>query len=250
MRALFSGNNWFAWIAFGLAAGMLLGVALTRWLTKRAARNLRRIPKRWPLSARLVANTDERKVWRWLTGAFFEHSIMIKMPVTRFLLPRTPDHGLHWYELLSGVYCTFTVLTQDGQVVGCVDVQSKFRPLRTNHKLKETLLHQCGIAYLVLESDQLPSLSEIRSEFLGETASMARDSEQDDNAIRMASNNLRASLMRQRNTRGSDRMPLSADSNYGSLDKWDRPGEASQYESSWHENSFVTPLDSRRGSLK
>jgi hypothetical protein len=245
----FSGGAWLGWVVVGLLFGSLIGALAATWLVKRAARNRRRIPKRWPLSARLVANTDERKVWRWLAGAFFEHAIMIKMPVTRFLLPRTQEHGLHWYELLSGVYCTFSVVTPEGQVVGCVDVQSKLRRSRSNHKLKETLLHQCGIAYLVVESGHLPSLSEIRSEFLGEMASMTRESDREDAAIRLASSNLRASLMQQRNTRSSDRAPLSGDSGHSSV-RGSRRSEQSQYASAWHDNSFIMPLDSRRGDLR
>jgi hypothetical protein len=248
MRSL-SGGAWFAGVVIALLVGLALGALLNHWLARRAARARRRIPKRWPLSARLVANTDERKVWRWLSGAFFEHAVMIKMPVTRFLLPRTQEHGLHWYELLSGVYCTFAVITQEGQVIGCVDVQSKLRRSRSNHKLKETLLHQCGIGYLVVESNHLPSLSEIRSEFLGEMASMTRDSERDGTAIRVASSSLRASLLQQRNTRSSDRAPLSVESGHGH-DRASRRDEASQYASVWHDNSFIMPLDSRKGDLR
>jgi Protein of unknown function (DUF2726) len=246
---VFSGGAWIGWVVLGLTFGLLAGALLASWLIKRSARAKRRIPKRWPLSARLVANTDERKVWRWLSGAFFEHSVMIKMPVTRFLLPRTQEHGLHWYELLSGVYCTFTIVTSEGRAIGCVDVQSRLRRSRSNHKLKETLLHQCGVGYLVVESSHLPSLSEIRSEFLGEMASMTREAERDEAAIRLASSNLRASLMQQRNTRVSDRVPLSADSTYGG-DRSSRRSEHSQYASAWHDNSFIMPMDSRKGDLR
>jgi hypothetical protein len=63
-------------------------------------------PKRWPLSARVPANTEERKAWRWLTQSFPDHYVMIKFPVTRFTLPRKRENGMHWHELLSSVYWT------------------------------------------------------------------------------------------------------------------------------------------------
>ncbi|UUZ75195.1 DUF2726 domain-containing protein [Polaromonas sp. P1(28)-13] len=135
----------------------------------------RRIPRHWPLSQRLVANSEERKVWGWLAPAFSEHSVMIKMPVTRFTLPITKKHGQHWYELLSALYCTFTVVTADGQVIGCVDVSGQLRLAKKNRILKETLLNQCGIAYIAVDSTHLPSVQDIRTEFLGDMASMPHD---------------------------------------------------------------------------
>lgn len=235
-----------------IVIGAFLGIVVYSWLLRRVARERRRIPKRWPLSARPVASSEERKVWRWLAGAFYDHSVMIKMPVTRFTLPRTKEQGVHWYEILSSVYCTFTVVGVDGRVVGCVDVPNVRRIARRNQILKETLLNQCGIAYLVIESVRLPSLQDIRSEFLGEMASMTREHERDEAAIRAASTSLRASLMHQRLTRTSDMAPLTA-----SQSKTPRPSDSrnhsvmpSQFPSSWSENSFIMPLDSRKAELQ
>jgi Protein of unknown function (DUF2726) len=243
------------WGLLGLLAGLALGAYLLAVITRRIARNKRRLPKRWPLTARLVANTEERKVWRWLSGAFFEHSVMIKIPVTRFTMPRSQQQGLHWYELLSGVYCTFTVVTPGGQVIGCVDVNTRQRRSRSNYKLKETLLTQCGVAYMVVEPNHLPTLPEIRSEFLGELASMTRDHERDEAAIRVASTTLRASLMQQRKTRQSDRAPLSADGPDSRFGTSSRSFESSRRDarflsSQLSDNSFIMPLDSRKGDLR
>jgi Protein of unknown function (DUF2726) len=251
MSAYFGGN----WLGFGgisMMIGALLGIVIYSWLLRRAARERRRIPKRWPLSARLVASSEERKVWRWLAGAFYDHSVMIKMPVTRFTLPRTKEQGVHWYEILSSVYCTFTVVGVDGRVVGCVDVPNVRRIARRNQILKETLLNQCGIAYLVIESVRLPSLQDIRSEFLGEMASMTREHERDEAAIRAASTSLRASLMHQRLTRTSDMAPLTAGSpkTQRSRDSGGHSVMPSQFPSSWSENSFIMPLDSRKAELQ
>jgi Protein of unknown function (DUF2726) len=251
MSAYFAGN----WLGFGgisMLIGALLGALIYSGLLRRAARERRRIPKRWPLSARLVASSEERKVWRWLAGAFYDHSVMIKMPVTRFTLPRTKEHGAHWYEILSSVYCTFTVVGVDGRVVGCVDVPNVRRIARRNQILKETLLNQCGIAYLVIESVRLPSLQDIRSEFLGEMASMTREPERDEAAIRAASTSLRASLMHQRLTRTSDMAPLTAGSskNPRGRDSGGHSVMPSQFPSNWSENSFIMPLDSRKAELQ
>ncbi len=244
----YSGAAGFGWMATGLLVGIPVGALVYGWWRRQVARERRRIPKRWPLNPRVVANSDERKVWRWLSSAFFEHSVMIKMPVTRFTLPKTREEGLHWYELLSGVNCTFTLVNPRGQVLGCVDVTQGVLRSRRNHMLKQTLLKQCGIAYVVVESNRLPSLADIRSEFLGEMASMAREQERDEIAIRAASTSLRASLMHQRKTRNSDHAPLTsgrADSDETSS----RMDLQSRLPSQWSDNSFIMPLDSRKADL-
>ena len=251
MSAYF-GGNWLGLGGISVLIGALLGIFTYSWLLRRAARERRRIPKRWPLSARLVASSEERKVWRWLAGAFYDHSVMIKMPVTRFTLPRTKEHGAHWYEILSSVYCTFTVVGVDGRVIGCVDVPNVRRIARRNQILKETLLNQCGIAYLVIESSRLPSLQDIRSEFLGEMASMTREHDRDEAAIRAASTSLRASLMHQRLTRTSDMAPLSTSNSTTSRprDSGNSSVMPSRFPSNWNENSFIMPLDSRKAELR
>jgi hypothetical protein len=173
------------------------------------------------------------------------------MPVTRFMLPITQKHGRHCFELLSGVYCTFTVVTADGQVIGCVDVPGQLRLARKNRLLKETLLNQCGIAYIVVESTHLPSQQDIRSEFLGDMACMPHDRErQREQAaiISSASMSLRESLRRQRKTRDSGRAPLTPNSD-GNHDSLNHNDSGSNFPILWQENSFLMPLYSRKGEL-
>lgn len=245
-------------LLLGLIAALpmcgLLGGLGHAWWQRRQARARRRIPRRWPLSPRVLTNSEERRVWRWLARAFFDYHVMIKIPVTRFTLPRSKEHGLYWYELLSGVYCTFTVCGSDGHVIGCVDVPGRFGLARKNQKLKQTLLNQCGIAYIVVESNNLPRIPDIRTEFLGEMGSMTRDRERDEAAIAEARINLRASLMRQRQTRHSDLSPLSGDSG-GSDDSSgfrDTATGATQFSPAQlqQNNSFLAPLDSRKAELR
>ena len=236
--------------------GMLAGALLCRAWTRRAALMRRRIPRRWPLDARLLANTEERKVWRWLSDAFSDHHVMLKMPVTRFTLPhgKSKEHGTHWYQLLSGIYCTLTVCAADGRVLGCVDAPGNKPVSRRNRKLKQTLLPQCGMAYWVVDSARLPTRAEIRSAFLGDEGAATRAHELDETIITAARMKLRASLDLQRQGRPSELAALSF-LNGGPLDE-DAESELgsdsgfSRFGSGLHqENSFMAPLDSRRADL-
>ncbi|SFC25711.1 hypothetical protein SAMN05216344_11293 [Polaromonas sp. OV174] len=232
-------------IALLMGAG--LGALVHAWWLRRTARMRRRIPKHWPLRQRLVASNEERKVWRWLSLAFPDHSVMVKMPVTRFTLPITKDLGLHWFELLSVLYCTFTITTTaDGRVIGCVDVAGQRRLPSKNRILKETLLNQCGIAYIVMDAADLPSLDDMRREFLGDMAFVPQDRENERNqaAIISASTSLRESLTRQRKTRDSGQTP-NGDDHHDSLD----PNDSSSFPTLWQHNSFIMPLDSRKSEL-
>jgi hypothetical protein len=232
--------------------GMLTGALLCMAWARRADRMRRRIPRRWPLSARALANTEERKVWRWLSEAFFDHHVMLKTPVTRFTLPssQNKEQGSHWYQLLSGVYCTLTVCAADGRVLGCVDVPGSKPVSRRNRKLKQTLLPQCGMAYWVIEASKLPSRAEIRSAFLGEEGALHHPQELDETIITAARMKLRASLGSQRQGRPSDVAALSLLSE-GPLDEAadsDLYGEShySNFGAGLHQgNSFIAPLDSR-----
>jgi hypothetical protein len=237
--------------------GMLAGALLCIGWGRRAARMRRRIPQRWPLLARALANTEERKVWRWLSDAFSDHYVMLKTPVTRFTLPRNPnkEHGLHWYQLLSGVYCTLTVCAADGRVLGCVDVPGGKPVSRRNRKLKQTLLPQCGMAYWVIDSSKLPTRAEIRNAFLGDEAASKPSQELDEAIIVAARMKLRASLDSQRQGRPSDVAMLSflndGPSEPDTEFQLDGDGDSSfRFGAGLHqENSFLMPLDSRSADL-
>ncbi len=247
-------------IAVTTMVGMVLGALLCLYMTRRVARKRRMIPKRWPLNPRVLANSQERKVWRWLCQTFFDHHVMIKIPVIRFMLPRTKEEGLHWYKLLGGVYCTFTICRSDGRVVGCVDLLGHNGLSRSNRHLKQTLLLQCGISYWVMEPDGLPTAQEIRTEFLGEAAASANPTqrERDGAKIDATRQNLSAALERQRRSRNSGFAPLTAEflrkptAEPGNTQPADSNFPMSTgFGTSWQQqNSFLTPLDSRRAELR
>ncbi|MEO8020350.1 DUF2726 domain-containing protein [Polaromonas sp.] len=166
--------NLLTWLmtALGLVVGAGLGFLLHReWLRRHAVQKLRP-PARWLLNARAMVNSEEQEVWSWLRTTFADHAVMVKVPVMRFTIPSTrnqpenKDQG--WHELLEGVYCTFTVCTLSGKVVGCVDVPGKRGMTRVQREMKESLLLECGIGYTTVRSSGLPSGGAMRAAFLGE----------------------------------------------------------------------------------
>jgi hypothetical protein len=220
----------------GLSA--VLGALGLNAYYKRQERAKRRIPRKWPLAIRSLVNSREKLVWRYLQGAFADHNIMIKAPVTRFTLPQVREESQHWFELLSAVYCTFTLCNAEGQVIGCVDVPGPQGLSLSNQTLKHTLLTQCSLRYWVIDAEQLPSVNSLRVAFLGEHAALRDDAERirTETEFHQTRANLKAALHRQR--------VASSATDHASLDHYD-----SHLTTTWKTDSFVAPLDSRRGEL-
>lgn len=151
-------------------AGVGLGAMCHRAFAARAALSKRRIPEQWQLRARPLFTGVERTVWHWLKRVFFDHHVLVKVPVIRFLLPRSATRGQHSHELLKGVYCSFTICASDGTVIGCVDVPGNIGLKASNRDLKKKLFDECGIAYAVLSANQLPTLEALRAAFLADMA--------------------------------------------------------------------------------
>ncbi|MFC6283898.1 MULTISPECIES: DUF2726 domain-containing protein [Polaromonas] len=161
----------FLMTVLGLVLGALLGAGLYAWRLRQKAEASLRLPDRWPLAARVLVTNEEYDVLMWLRATFHDHLVMVKLPVLRFTIPIDREKngaGKRWQELLGGVYCTFTVCTANGNVVGCVDVPGKRGLGKANRALKESLLSDCRIAYTVVRSAGLPKGSAMRAAFLGE----------------------------------------------------------------------------------
>jgi hypothetical protein len=238
-------------VGAGITLGAFAGVFGCLLWERRKAKVRRRIPTHWPLDPRKIVSSAERRVWHWLNRVFFDHQVMIKLPVTRFTLPQGREDGGEWYKILTGVYCTFTVCAPDGHVVGCVDVLGPAGISRTNRQLKLTLLSQCGISYMVVKPDNLPALPEIRTEFLGDKALASEDAHRQ-REVHTQALKLRSSVERLRQRRQSDNP--SADSAGHSVSDWGPVsvlGEADGNAGPWQQpNSFLAPLDSRRAELR
>ncbi|HMN20801.1 MAG TPA: hypothetical protein PKA16_05355 [Ottowia sp.] len=156
-----------------LALVLLAAIALGAWWLATAERRKRRdkrLPQHLPIRSRPVLSRSERQVWLWLREAFPKHHVMVKMPLTRFTMPRKPEDAKTWFPRLGTLYCTFTLCDELGRVIGCVDVMGERRLPRGNRQLKQLLMSQCHISYWALTPDTLPDPWTIRAEFLGITA--------------------------------------------------------------------------------
>lgn len=180
--------------AAGLAAAMVAGAGLWSWWLKRR-KALRRLavplPGQWPVKSRAVFSGDEQEVWQLLKDVFHDHAVMVKVPMLRFTrlreslsltesssavsLQNEEQWREQWRELLGSLYATFTVCTSTGKVIGCVDVSGLHDGNKTGRSLKEALLLDCGIAYVVTTAASLPEADKLRELFLGELPSAPVD---------------------------------------------------------------------------
>jgi len=177
-------------LGVGLFGGVILGGLVYAWHLERKNRVKLRVPDQWPLVSRVLVNATEEKVWNWLRETFHDHHVLLKIPVLRFtaLTDKEKENGKATasarleneclLERLSGVYTTFTVSTLAGKVVGCVDVPGKVATPKSTGELKETLLSDCGIAYIVVNPLSLPTGSAMRAAFLGEVPDIMNESEE------------------------------------------------------------------------
>lgn len=176
-------------LGVGLFGGVLLGGLVYAWHIERKSRIKLRVPDQWPLASRVLVNSTEEKVWNWLRETFHDHQVLVKIPVLRFtaLTEKEKEKGKAkasaklenecLLERLSGVYTTFTICTLAGKAVGCVDVPSKVVAPKSTRELKETLLSDCGIAYIVVNPSSLPTGSAMRAAFLGEVPDIMNESQ-------------------------------------------------------------------------
>ncbi len=241
-------DMYLAWlaVALALAAGALLGAYFSARKQQATEMKLRRIPRRWPIEVRRAANSRERRVWAWLEQAFPEYRVMLKMPVTRFTLPDSDEDGERWFQVLNGVYSTFTICNDEGRVLGCVDVPNPSGLALGSEALKHSLLRHCGITYTIVEAQHLPEQAQLRSDVLGEHPDPISRPPRDSQAEQFeeSRNSLQATVSRQRSNKSREYARLEA-----TLADRSEPPD-SVLHSGWQQDSFIAPLDSRSAELR
>lgn len=231
---------------FGLAAG----TAAYYFFLRRQRRAQRRIPAQWPLKARPLVNSTEHAIWVWMERVFADQKLFVKLPVTRFTAPDQRSEASHWYKLLNGVYCSFTVCRADGRVLGCVDVHNPAMLSLSNQSLKHSLLSQCGVRYWVVDPANLPHATQLRAAFLGQEAAHIDTADSLDHRLRNSAGTLQAAVTRQRVAQRERELDPSVSRPAQTVDNPPTQILESRLPSGWEHNSFVTPLDSRMAELQ
>lgn len=231
-------------------AGLGLGAGVLFLYQRRQTRIQRRIPRDWPLAVRPLVNNREKLVWVWLAKVMFDQQILVKLPVTRFTAPKSGTDAAHWYHLLNGVYCSFTVCSTEGQIIGCIDVPGPQGLSMSNQALKHNLLSHCGIHYLVVDPANLPHLIQIRTAFLGEHAARGTGVNGHlESQFKDVRENLQAIVGRKRNDKGNHSKSQAMAQLDAAMPNTSEYAESQQLAPGWEQNSFVTPLDSRSAGL-
>ena len=245
-------------IGLALVIGLALGAAALFLWQRHVSSQALRLPYKWPLRSRVMLTAEEQQAFEWLRGIFPKHFVMCKLPVLRFTVPikkEQKDMARRWQELLHGVYCTFTVCTKQGAVIGCVDVSGRRGLTNISRELKERLLEDCAVAYITVKPSSLPNAGVVRSAFLGEmrqkssSEQQTRGGDSDFNAdLVHFTDEKRQAALKQLNKADSRPTPLETevyDPDGTGAFAARRPGKGRTV----YDDSFVAPIESRRAHL-
>lgn len=150
------------WIIIGALLGTA-AIALGGWvLRSRAAAPQASLPTDWALVARLVFNTDERRLYRLLREALPHQIILSKLPLVRFCHPTDANELRYWYDLLGAIHVAFAVCSANGRVLATIDLDAEQIGSRRTTQIKQSALAACRVRYLRCPSDRLPTIAELQ----------------------------------------------------------------------------------------
>ncbi len=197
-------------IAF--VVGLAFGAALLHWYNRSVQKKRRRIPREWPRKEG-VDLAQQGHLRSTDSRQIARHTVYGAFPQYRCdtLVPLAQWRVLHLFRL---------------------------RPGRTGH-----WVYRCLRPPWVVDPSNLPHLIQIRTAFLGEHAARGTGNSQLESQFKGVSETLHATVGRKRHGKNSAFSQLDAampnNSEYAE----------SQMVTGREQNSFVTPLDSRSGSL-
>lgn len=158
-------------VTLEILAVALIGFSWVYWIYRRGVAkkqfNVTQLPTHWELRLRPVFSEGDRSVWLWLQDVFPEHVVLIKVPVIRFLSGTADD--LKRMIRLKDIYCSFTVCSSKGKVIGCIDVPGAKGLSASRYDFKKKLFDDCALPYALLGASKLPTRESLRAVFLKET---------------------------------------------------------------------------------
>jgi hypothetical protein len=157
-----------AWAVAGVALALLAAGGFWVWADRRARTSPAQLPTHWPVAPRPVFNTDERRLRRRLAEAFPQHLIHTKLQLLRFCQPDNPRELRYWYHLLSPLYVSFAISSENGRVLAAVDIDDNPDGIGSNSrrralKIKRAVFEACRIRYARCPAGQLPTVAELHA---------------------------------------------------------------------------------------
>ena len=150
------------WIIIGALLGTAAIALGVRALRTRAAAPEASLPSDWALAARLVFNTDERRLYRLLREALPHQIILSKLPLVRFCQPTDANELRYWYQLLGAIHVAFAVCSANGRVLAAIDLDVEQSSPRRTTQIKQSALAACRVRYMRCPSDRLPTITELQ----------------------------------------------------------------------------------------
>jgi hypothetical protein len=145
-----------------IASLALLAAAGALWALRQRREEPPPLPKEWPLTARPVFSSDERRVYRQLREALPHHIVLSKLPLVRFCQPTDPQQVRYWYELLGAINVGFAICSANGRVLAAIDIDTERGNSRRAMQIKQKVLAACRVRYLRCPVDHLPSIPELQ----------------------------------------------------------------------------------------
>ena len=145
-----------------IASLALLAAAGALWALRQRREEPPALPTEWPLTARPVFSSDERRVYRQLREALPHHIVLSKLPLVRFCQPSDPNEVRYWYELLGAIHVTFAICSANGRVLAAIDLDTDRGNSRRVLQIKQSVLGACRVRYLRCPVENLPSIAELQ----------------------------------------------------------------------------------------
>jgi hypothetical protein len=149
------------WILASLSLAFALG-AVVMFMSRKKARDAHALPAKWELTARPVFNSNERRLYRLLREAVPQQVVLAKLPLVRFCQPTDPKAVRYWFGLLGNSHISFAICSNNGRVLGVVDIEGDRTPSRRLTAIKQSVMSACGIRYLGCTAERMPTVAEIQ----------------------------------------------------------------------------------------
>jgi hypothetical protein len=149
------------WILASLSLALALGAAVL-FISRKRDRSAHALPTEWALTSRPVFSSHERRLYRLLREAAPQQLVLAKLPLVRFCQPSDPNTVRYWFGLLGNSHVSFAICSNNGRVLGVVDIEGDRAPSRRLTAIKKSVMRACGIRYLSCTPERMPTVTEIQ----------------------------------------------------------------------------------------